>query len=59
MNFAPIARIVARYGIGYFAGAEIGEQLALDPDVTTMIAIGLAAVVETVYVFAKRRGWAT
>lgn len=59
MNFAPIARIVARYGIGYFAGAEIGEQLALDPDITTVIAIGLAVVVETLYGFAKRRGWAT
>lgn len=59
MNFAPIARVLARYGIGYFAGAEIGEQLALDPDVTTVIALGLAVVVETFYGLAKRWGWAT
>lgn len=59
MDFAPWARIVLRYGIGYLAGSEIGEQLALDQDAVLMLALALGAAVEGLYVIAKRKGWAT
>lgn len=59
MNFAPWARIVLRYGIGYLMGSEIGEQLALDQDVVQIVALAMAAAVETFYGLAKRKGWAT
>jgi hypothetical protein len=59
MDFGPIARIILRYGIGYFAGSEAGEMLALDQDAVLMLSLGLGAAVEGVYAFAKRKGWAT
>jgi len=59
MNFGPIARIILRYGIGYLAGSQLGEQLAMDEDIVLMVSLGLAAAVEGAYAFAKRRGWAT
>ena len=59
MYFAPWARIGLRDVIGYLAGSEIGDQLALDPDAVMIAALALGALVEGVYVIAKKRGWAT
>jgi hypothetical protein len=59
MNLGPLARILLRYGIGYLAGSQIGEQLALDPDIVLIVSLGLGAAVEAAYVIAKRKGWAT
>ena len=59
MDFAPTARIILRYGIGYIAGAGVGDTLALDPDTVNMLALAMAAAVEGVYSYAKRKGWAT
>lgn len=59
MDFAPTARIVLRYGIGYLAGSEAGEALALDGDAVLMLSLALGAAVEGLYALAKRKGWAT
>lgn len=59
MNFGPIARIVLRYGVGYLAGSQAGEALAMDPDAVLMLSLALGAAVEGAYVLAKRLGWAT
>jgi len=59
MNFGPLARIILRYGIGYLAGSEIGDTLALDDDAVLMLSLALGAGVEGVYAVAKRKGWAT
>jgi len=58
-NIAPFARIILRYGIGYLAGSEVGEALALNPDAVMVLSLALGAAVESVYALAKRRGWAT
>ena len=59
MNMAPIARIILRYGIGYLAGSNVGEALALDPDAVMALALGLGAAVEWAYARAKAKGGAT
>lgn len=59
MDFGPIARIILRYGIGYLAGSEVGDMLAMDHDAVLMLSLGLGAAVEGLYVLAKRKGWAT
>lgn len=59
MDFGPISRIILRYGIGYLAGSEAGEMLALDQDAVLMLSLALGAVVEGAYALAKRKGWAT
>ena len=59
MNLAPFIRIALRYGVGFVLGAEVGERLAMDQDVVTLAALGVGVVVETVYAYAKRKGWAT
>lgn len=56
---APFARILLRYGVGIVVGMEAGEMLAGDPDVVAVVALGIGAAVEAVYVLAKRKGWAT
>ena len=58
MNFGPIIRIGLRYGVGFFAGSEIGNMLALDSDVVTMIALGAGACIESMYAMAVKKGWA-
>lgn len=58
-NLAPIIRIILRYGVGYVLGAEIGGAMAADPQLVTLIAIAVGALVEGVYAYAKRKGWAT
>lgn len=57
-NFSPIARIALRYGIGYLAGSEAGEALALDPDAVLMLSLALGAAVEWAYARAKAKGGA-
>ena len=59
MNYAPIARIALRYIVGGVIGAAQGDMLAGDPDVVSMVALGVGFAVEAAYAFAKRRGWAT
>ena len=58
-NIAPFARIILRYGIGYLAGSEAGEALALNPDAVMLLSLALGAAVESIYALAKRRGWST
>ena len=60
MNYAPIVRILFRYLIGgVFMGSQaVGNQLAADPDLVAAAAIGMGALVEASYAFAKRKGWA-
>jgi len=58
-NFGPFVRIILRYGIGYLAGSEVGEMLAMDPDAVLVLSLGMGAAVEGVYAMAKRYGWAT
>ena len=58
MDFGPIARIILRYGIGYLAGSQAGEALALDPDAVLILSLALGAAVEAAYAYAKRRGGA-
>ena len=59
MNLGPLARIILRYGIGYLAGSEAGEALAMDPDAVLILSLAMGAAVELIYTLAKRRGWAT
>jgi preprotein translocase subunit Sec61beta len=61
MTWAPLARIILRYvvGAGIMGSQTLGDQLAADPDLILGICIGVAAVVEAAYAFAKRKGWAT
>ena len=58
MDMAPIARIVLRYGIGYLAGSNVGEALAMDPDAVMALSLALGALVEWAYARAKSRGGA-
>lgn len=59
IEYTPIARIVLRYVVGAVIGAAQGGLLADDPDLVTVVAAGIGALVEVAYVIAKRRGWAT
>lgn len=59
MSYAPVARIVLRYGVGAVIGMAQGEMLAGDPDLVSALAVLLGAAVEGAYVWAKRKGWAT
>ena len=57
-DFGPLARIIMRSGIGYLAGSQAGNALAMDPDAVLMLSLALGAAVEAVYALAKRKGWA-
>lgn len=64
MTYAPIARIVLRYAVGAavmygMIGAETGEHLVVDPDLTLIVGAVIGAAVEAVYAHAKKKGWAT
>lgn len=64
MQYAPIARIVLRYIVGAgvmygLIGAETGEYLVVDPEITLMLSTGIGVVIEWVYAYAKKKGWAT
>lgn len=56
----PLIRIALRYGIGGFAGYEIGEALASDPDVVAAMTMAATAIVGLVtemwYRWAKKNG---
>ena len=56
MDFGPVARIILRYGIGYFAGKGVGDAAAMDPDAVLMLSLALGAIVEGVYAYAKKHG---
>jgi len=58
MNYAPIARIILRYavGAGLMGSSQIGQQLAVDPDVVMGVSLVIGALVESAYAFAKRKG---
>lgn len=59
MDFAPLARIALRYGIGYLAGSEAGEALSMNPDLVLVLSLAMGAVVEWLYARAKKTGGAT
>lgn len=64
MTYAPVARIVLRYAVGAavmygLIGAETGEYLVVDPDLTLIVGTVIGAVVEAAYAYAKKKGWAT
>jgi len=58
MSYAPIARIILRYIVGLIVGADAANLLAGDPDVVSVVALGIGLAVEVVYAFAVKRGWA-
>jgi hypothetical protein len=59
MDWAPFARIVVRYIVGAFIGMDAGATLAGDPDVVTVVALGIGAAVEIAYAVARKKGWST
>ncbi len=59
MNYAPFARITIRYIVGAIIGMDAGATIAGDPDMVTVVALGIGAAVEAAYALAKRKGWAT
>lgn len=61
MNYGPLARIALRYLVGaaFMGSAQIGEQLATDPDVVMIVSAGIGFAVEGLYLAAKRLGWRT
>ena len=59
MDYAPITRILIRYAVGLIVGDDMAGVLAADPDVITIAAVAIGAVVEVLYAIAKRKGWAT
>ena len=59
MDWAPWARIAIRYAVGAIIGADQAGLLAADPDLITVVALGIGAAVEGLYGLAKRKGWAT
>lgn len=61
IDYAPWARIVLRYVLGavFMGSSEVGDVLASDPDLVAALSVGLGVAVESAYVYAKRKGWAT
>jgi len=59
MTYAPIVRIIIRYGVGAVIGMAQAERLAADADIVTVGALALGACVESIYALAKRKGWTT
>lgn len=60
MNYGPLVRIFLRYVVGgvLVGSAEVGNQLAADPDLVAASALLVGASVEAFWVLAKRKGWA-
>lgn len=61
---AIIARIIARYLAGALVAYgliphEVGQELAVDPDLALLIGGAVGAITEVAYGFAKKRGWTT
>jgi hypothetical protein len=59
MTYAPIARILIRYGVGLVLGAEAADLMAGDVDVVSAVAMAIGVMTEAAYTIAKRKGWAT
>jgi hypothetical protein len=59
MTYAPIARIVIRYGVGIVLGADAADIVAGDPDLISVVATAIGVITEAVYAYAKKKGWAT
>ena len=68
IDFAPIARIILRYGIGYFVAKgilpeDLVTMITDDPEVMALIDLAVAALiagaVERWYYLAKKFGWRT
>lgn len=59
MTMAPIARIVLRYGVGFFVGSSIGQGLSEDGDMVLAVSLALGAAIEGAYLLARRLGWST
>jgi hypothetical protein len=57
--YGPHARILLRIGAGFFLGQGSGDALAGDPDIVFITAGVIAAAVEALYEYAKRKGWPT
>lgn len=58
MNYAPIARIIIRYGVGAVIGPDLANIAAGDPDMVSVAAMSIGLSVEAVYTLAVRKGWA-
>ena len=63
MDWAPYARIAARYIIGGVGGTAVGDAVLNDPDHMNLLTIAIsgaaAGLTEYIYALAKRRGWTT
>ncbi len=58
MSYAPIARIILRYVVGAVIGAAQAEAIVGDPDIVTIAALAVGALVEALYALAVKNGWA-
>ncbi len=59
---AVLARIAARYVAGFLIAkglldAGTGNMLATDPDVLTLVGIGIGVLTELAYTVARKLGW--
>ena len=63
LMWAPIARIILRYGVGAVAGWTVGDALASDMDIVDLLSAGIAGgaaiATEWWYRRAKATGGAT
>lgn len=63
MEYQPFVRIFLRYAVGAIATMETGEILASDPDVVSIVTLGISlfvgAVTEFWYRRSKKSGGAT
>jgi hypothetical protein len=55
--YAPIARILIRYGVGLIIGSNAADIAAGNPDLVTVVAGAVGALNEAIYTLAKRKGW--
>ena len=56
MNYAPLARILLRYGVGIALGTEVGQLLAGDADIVAVVALLIGADTELIYAQANTTG---
>ena len=59
MKYAPITRILIRYGVGIVLGADAAGIMANDADLVSVVAVVIGVATEAVYAYAKKKGWAT
>lgn len=64
MLVSVMARIVARYASGALVAYgliphEVGQELAMDPDVAIAIGAAIGALAEGFYALARKLGWTT